>query len=203
VGGYDVGRVVPYLFTEIPNTRVTSKGIRTNRGGQRVWRAPSHPQACFLTMSAFADAAAALKMDELEFFMKNVQFVNEKVFPPAVYTEELQKAAELIGYKRKAHLRGDLSPGPIKRGLGISMHTWGGRGHDSECDVTINPDGSVESTLGTQDLGVGTRTCVGMVVAETLALPLQAVKVNIGKNEYPKSGGSGGSTTIGGISVSC
>src|SRR5438034_6025623 len=82
MGGYDVGRVVPYLFTEIPNTRVTSKGIRTNRGGQRAWRAPSHPQACFLTMSAFADAAAALKMDELEFFMKNVQFVNEKVFPP-------------------------------------------------------------------------------------------------------------------------
>ena len=54
MGGYDVGRVVPYLFTEIPNTRVTSKGIRTNRGGQRAWRAPSHPQACFLTMSAFA-----------------------------------------------------------------------------------------------------------------------------------------------------
>jgi xanthine dehydrogenase YagR molybdenum-binding subunit len=87
--------------------------------------------------------------------------------------------------------------------LGISLHTWGGQGHPSECDVTINPDGSVEAKIGTQDLGVGTRTCVGIVVAETLGLPLEAVKVLIGKNEYPQSGPSGGSTTIGGISVSC
>jgi xanthine dehydrogenase YagR molybdenum-binding subunit len=39
-------------------------------------------------------------------------------------------------------------------------------------------------------------------VAETLGLPLNGVKVEIGRNEYPKSGGSGGSTTIGGTSVS-
>jgi xanthine dehydrogenase YagR molybdenum-binding subunit len=68
--------------------------------------------------------------------------------------------------------------------------------------VTISPDGSVEAKIATQDLGVGTRTCVGMVVAETLGLPLEAVTVQIGKNEFPPSGGSGGSTTIGGISVS-
>jgi xanthine dehydrogenase YagR molybdenum-binding subunit len=82
------------------------------------------------------------------------------------------------------------------------MHTWGGLGHDSDCDVTINPDGSVNAQVGTQDLGTGARTAVGIVVADTLGLPLEAVKVEIGKNAFPKSGGSGGSTTIGGISTS-
>jgi len=33
------------------------------------------------------------------------------------------------------------------------MHTWGGQGHASECDVTVSPDGSVEAKLGSQDLG--------------------------------------------------
>src|SRR2546426_262514 len=56
--------------------------------------------------------------------------------------------------------------------------------------------------MGTQDLGTGARTCVGIVVAETLGLPLGAVKVEIGRNDYPKSQGSGGSTTIGGTSTS-
>jgi xanthine dehydrogenase YagR molybdenum-binding subunit len=107
-----------------------------------------------------------------------------------------------MDYKRKAHPRGDKSKGPVKRGLGISLHTWGGQGHASACDVTINPDGSVIASIGTQDLGVGTRTCVGIVVAETLGLPLSAIQVNIGSNSYPASGGSGGSTTIGGISSS-
>jgi len=84
----------------------------------------------------------------------------------------------------------------------MAVHTWGGRGHPSECDVTIKSDGSVEAKLGSQDLGTGTRTAIRMVVAETLALPLEAVDVQIGKNSYPNSGGSGGSTTIGGVSVS-
>ena len=197
MGGYNAPPV-PYVFTKIPNTRIVGKGIRTNRGGQRAWRAPNHPQGCFLTMTAFADMAAALGMDELEFFLKNVQFTDR----PEVYSDELKIAAGLIGYKSKAHPRGDKTTGPIKRGLGVSIHTWGGRGHPSECDVTINPDGSVEARIGTQDLGVGTRTAIDIVVAETLGLPLNAVKVFIGKNEYPQSGASGGSTTIGGVSVS-
>jgi xanthine dehydrogenase YagR molybdenum-binding subunit len=196
-GGFNAPPV-PYVFTKVPNTRVTGKGIRTNRGGQRAWRAPNHPQGCFLTMSAFADTAAALRMDELEFFIKNADQTDR----PDVYKEELRIAADLIGYKQKAHLRGDKSPGPVKRGLGVSIHTWGGRGHPSECDVTINPDGSVEAKIATQDLGVGTRTCIGQVVADTLGLPYAAVKVLIGKSEYPPSGASGGSTTIGGISTS-
>ena len=58
------------------------------------------------------------------------------------------------------------------------------------------------ANIGTQDLGVGTRTCLGIVVAESLGLPLEAVQVNIGRNSYPHDGASGGSTTIGGISSS-
>jgi xanthine dehydrogenase YagR molybdenum-binding subunit len=56
--------------------------------------------------------------------------------------------------------------------------------------------------LGSQDLGVGNRTAINIVVAETLGLPLEAVTVEIGRNSYPRSGASGGSTTIGGVSVS-
>ncbi len=196
-GGYSAPPV-PYVFTKVPNTRLIGKPIRTNRGSQQAWRAPAHPQGAFLTMSALEDAAAALKMDALAFFLKNVELTDRA----AVYTEELNIAADLIGYKQKAHLRGDKTPGPLKRGLGMSIHTWGGMGHPSECDVTINADGSVETKIGTQDLGVGTRTIIAMVIAETLGLPLEAVKVEIGKSDYPSSGGSGGSTTVGGVSAS-
>jgi xanthine dehydrogenase YagR molybdenum-binding subunit len=151
-------------------------------------------------MAAMEDLAAKLGIDALEFYLTNLQFAPENLRDR--YREELMVAAEMIDYKSKAHARGDKAKGPIKRGLGISLHTWGGAGHNSACDVTINPDGSVEASIGTQDLGVGTRTCIGIVVAETLGLPLEAVKVNIGRNSYPASGGSGGSTTIGGISSS-
>jgi xanthine dehydrogenase YagR molybdenum-binding subunit len=196
--GGGIPQEVPYVFNKIPNTRRAAKRILTNRGSAAAWRAPNHPQSCFLTMSALADMAAALGMDELDFFLKNVALTDR----PDVYAEELRTAADLINYRQKAHLRGDKASGPIKRGLGMSIHTWGGRGHPSECDVSINPDGSVEAKLGSQDLGTGTRTAIRIVIAETLGLPLDTVNVQIGKNSYPNSGGSGGSTTIGGVSVS-
>jgi xanthine dehydrogenase YagR molybdenum-binding subunit len=110
-----------------------------------------------------------------------------------------------MGWKKNWHPRPDPrsgASGPVKRGLGMSMHTWGGRGHNSECDFTIHPDGSVLVRLGSQDLGTGTRTCIQMVAAESLGVPFDAVKVELGDTQYPPSGGSGGSTTIGGVSSS-
>ncbi len=190
---------LPYVFA-IPNSRTTSRGIPVNRGSARAWRAPRHPQACLITMAAMEDMAVALGMDPLEFFLKNLQYVDEELRD--VYREELLTAAEMIGYKQKAHPRGDKTPGPIKRGLGLSVHTWAGTGHTSACDVTINPDGSVIASIASQDLGTGTRTVIGIVVAETLGLPVDAVQVNIGRNAYPPSGASGGSTTAGGVSSS-
>jgi xanthine dehydrogenase YagR molybdenum-binding subunit len=200
--GGGIPQDVPYVFNKIPNIRRTAKRILTNRGSAAAWRAPNHPQQCFLTMSALADTAAALKMDELDFFLKNIAANIPDSLRPQVYAEELRMAADLIGYKQKAHLRGQRQPGSVQRGLGMSLHTWGGRGHDSNCDVTIKPDGSVTAQLGSQDLGTGTRTAINIVVAETLGLGLDDVQVELGRNSYPNSGGSGGSTTIGGVSVS-
>ncbi len=187
---------LPYIFTRIPETRITGMGIRTNRGPTRAWRAPNHPQACLLTMAALDDLAARIGMDPIEFFQRNAVLTDRA----DVYREQLDIAAQLIGYWDKVHPRGESGSGPIKRGLGVSMHTWGGRGHNADCDVTLNPDGSVDVKIGTQDLGTGTRTVIDIVVAETLGLPLDQVAVNIGRNAYPAAGASGGSTTVGGVS---
>jgi xanthine dehydrogenase YagR molybdenum-binding subunit len=148
-------------------------------------------------MAALEDLAAALKMDPLDFFLKNIELTGVRA---NVYRDELLKAAEMIEWKKNWHPRGEAGRGPVKRGLGLSIHTWGGQPHNSNCDVTIHPDGSAELKMGTQDLGTGTRTVVGIVVAETFGLPLEGVKVLIGDNRYPVSGGSGGSTTVGGVS---
>ena len=189
---------LPYVIN-IPNQRKQHTAIATNIGPARAWRAPNHPQGCLITMSALEDTAAKIGMDPVDLLLKNIQLTGRLA---DTYSAELKKGAELMEWKKKWHPRGEKSPGPIKRGLGVSLHTWGGGGHDSRCQATIHPDGSVEVSLGSQDLGTGTRTVIAIVAAETLGLPLQAVKVNIGDTSYPPSGGSGGSTTVGGVSSS-
>ncbi len=56
--------------------------------------------------------------------------------------------------------------------------------------------------MASQDVGTGTRTCILMVAAETLGIPMDAIRLQIGDTNFPPSGGSGGSSTIGGITSS-
>ncbi len=188
---------IPYVFS-IPNQRQEHTAIRNNIGPARAWRAPNHPQAAVLTMCALDDLAAKLKMDPVEFFGKNLNLTKAR---ENTYREELGIAADLMDWKQKWHPRPESIDG-VGRGVGLSFHTWGGRGHASDCDLTIHPDGSVELKMGTQDLGTGTRTCILIVAAETLGIPMDAIQLLIGDTNYPPSGGSGGSTTIGGVSSS-
>ena len=189
---------IPYVV-RIPDRRARHTAVLTNIGPARAWRAPNHPQMCLITMSALDDLAAKLAMDPVEMLQKNIQMTGQLA---KTYSAELEKAAELMDWKKKWHPRGDKTPGPIKRGWGVSIHTWGGGGHPSNCNCTIQPDGSVSASLGSQDLGTGTRTVIGIITAETMGLPLEAVKVNIGDSKYPADGASGGSTTVGGVSAS-
>lgn len=189
---------IPYVFS-IPNQRKEHTAIRNNIGPARAWRAPNHPQAAVLTMCAMEDLAAKLNMDPLELFQKNLAITGAR---NQNYAEELGIAADLMGWKQKWHPRPASVPTGPARGVGLSIHTWGGRGHNSDCDLTIHPDGSVDLKMGTQDLGTGTRTSILVVAADTLGIPMDAINLQIGDTQYPPSGGSGGSTTIGGVSSS-
>ncbi len=199
-GGFTGGGMppIPYVYTNIPNRRQNHTAVSVNAGGQRAWRAPNNQQASYLTCSAIEDLAAALKMDPMEVFAKNADYTPR----PEVYRAQLAKAAELSEWKKLWHPRGDSGSGPVKRGLGIGINTWGGGGHASQCRTTINPDGSVVIEIGSQDLGTGTRTIILQVAAETLGLPMNAITLRIGDSTYPPSGASGGSTTVGGVSSS-
>jgi xanthine dehydrogenase YagR molybdenum-binding subunit len=59
----------------------------------------------------------------------------------------------------------------------------------------------VVAECGTQDVGTGTRTALGIVVASSLGLPVSGVQVRIGDTLYPASGASKGSSTIGGVAA--
>lgn len=191
----------PYVF-QPKNWRRRGTGIVTDNEPSVAWRAPNHPQACAITQTAYDDLAAKMQADSLDIFLRNLENIDTPEKAP-VYAEQLRIAADLIEWRKHWHTHGKGSrKGSVVEGLGIGIHKWGGTANSSNCLLKIHPDGGVESYCGTQDLGTGTRTICGMVIAETLGIPLEAVKVNIGSSTYPFSGASGGSTTVGAVSES-
>jgi xanthine dehydrogenase YagR molybdenum-binding subunit len=200
-GGGISDSVIPYIYTP-PNFRRASTSILTNTAPSRAWRAPNHPQACAITQTAIDDLAAKMGADSYDIFHRNLKNISSNQ-TAEVYAEEMQVAAQLMDWKAKWHAHGKgPAQGSIVEGLGMAIHTWQGVANDSTAMLRIYPDGGVEAFCGTQDLGTGTRTVCAVVLAETLGLPIEAVNVNIGSSQYPNSGASGGSTTVGGVSES-
>lgn len=192
--GAGAGFPLPYIYV-FPNRRRVHKDVYINAGLQRAMRAPGHPQGCFLTEILMDELADKVGMDPVAFRLKNLP---ERA-PNAAWADYFPVGAKAFGWDRR-HPTGDPTAGPIKTGFGCAAHRWGGGGRGSQAHIEIANDGSVVMKIGTQDIGTGTRTVVAVVTAETLGLPVSAVKPEIGDTIYPFSGGSGGSTTAASIS---
>ena len=186
---------LPYIL-KIPNQKNQHTTIRNNIGSARSMRAPRHPQACFLTLCALDDLADKLGMDPLDLVTQNLKLAGPRA---EVYREEFDIAARLMDWKAKWRPRNKSGGEPIRRGLGLSFHTWTGTAHPAACILTVNPDGSVVISSGTQDIGTGTRTVMAIVAAETFGLQPQNIQIQVGDSTLPASAGSGGSGTAGGM----
>ena len=201
--GAGAGFSIPYSVYAPPqgstgfvNRRQNHVDVYTNAGPQRAFRAPGHPQACFITETVIDELADRLRMDPLELRMRNLA----PEAPNAQWRKYFPIGAEKIGWSKR-HPTGDPAAGPIKRGLGCAANVWAGGGNrQTRAMCEIHPDGSVINKIATQDIGTGTRTLVAMITAETMGLPLNAVTAAIGDTNYPFAPGSGGSITVGSVS---
>jgi xanthine dehydrogenase YagR molybdenum-binding subunit len=205
--GTGVGVQLPYVYAAIPNQKKKHTVVRLNASMSRAMRAPNHPQSCILTDCPLDDLAAKLGMDPLQMRLKNLPPNDEKAVASApqsynalkntIYTKEIEIAAKLANWEKTWHPPGKgPATGPVKHGIGMALHTWGGAaGAPNDITVTISSDASVLVQSSTQDLGTGERTVLPIVVAEVLGLELKDITVRIGESPFGPSSGSGGSTT--------
>jgi xanthine dehydrogenase YagR molybdenum-binding subunit len=196
---------LPYVYNP-PNVKRRHRVVRLNAGIARAMRAPGHPQSCVLTDQALDDLAARLNLDPMEVRLRNLPPNEPAALQNApqsynalrhtIYRDEIAIARRLSNWGERWHRPGQGGPGPIKHGIGMALHTWGGAGRqNNDTTVTISRDGSVLLRCSTQDLGTGERTVEAIVVAEVLGLQPRDITVEIGESQFGRSTGSGGSTT--------
>ena len=176
----------PYIYNVGTSYR-ERVAIRTNQDSSRAMRAPGHPQASFAMESMVDELAYQLGLDPVEFRKKNLK--------DQIYHRQLDRGAREIGWQRRNQKPGE-GDGPIRRGMGCGVGTWGGGGSPRcKVEVTVARDGSVVVAVGSQDLGTGTRTFTRAIVAEEFGLRLNDVVEKIGNSKLGAANDSGGSTT--------
>ena len=117
-------------------------------------RAPGHPQGCFLTEILMDELADRVKMDPVEFRIKNLP----PAAPNAMWARLLRARARRRSAGTSAIRPATRRPGRSRPAWACSAHQWGGGGRGSQAHCDITSDGSVVMKCGTQDLGTGTRT---------------------------------------------
>ena len=174
--------------------------VKLNLGTPSFMRAPGEASGTFALESAMDELAYALKMDPVELRLKNYAEQDQdekKPFSSKSLRECYRVAAEKFGWdKRKASPEPrSIKDGRWLVGYGMATATYPVRRSESSCLARINADGTALVLAGTQDLGTGTWTVMTQVAAQTLGLPMDKIRLEIGDSALPKTPVSGGSQT--------
>ncbi len=169
----------------IPNLRVESSAVYTNKMSAGPYRGFGVPQVAWNFEQHMDELAAALGMDALEFRLKNIVGEGDEIatgerLHAANVRECLVRCAKAIGWS--SHPAGESRTRPlprrIARGKGLSCHIKSTFTPSlSLASGRMNEDGSVVIYSGTVEIGQGARTLIGQIAAEELALPYDRVEV--------------------------
>jgi len=199
-GGAGTAGPAGALHGKNPNVKIEEYDVFTNAGPSAPLRAPGHSQGAFGLESAIDELADKLGLDPLELRRKN------EASP--VRLSQYEVGAKAIGWERRNKKAGDMSSGswtvagkglpPSRvRGLGMANGNWYVfASENSNAQVRVHRDGSVEVVTGCQDIGTGYRTAMAIVAAEELGIDPADVTVRLGDTQFPEGPGSGGSTTL-------
>ena len=107
----------------------------------------------------------------------------EQVVKTSGLEECFQQAMAAIGWEKRDEIGGkdrviDPSRPSVRRGIGVAtcMHGTAIAGLDmGAASIKMNDDGSFNCLVGGTDIGTGSDTVVGQIVAETLGVPLEDV----------------------------
>lgn len=189
------GVATPMLYSS-PNVEVSHELVRLNKVTPCVMRAPGEAPGTYALEVALDELAYKLKMDPVQLRLINYAEKDEdkkKVFSSKHLKECYQKGADLIGWgKRNAEPR-SIKEGKYLVGYGMATATYPANRSASSAKAVIFADGHAEIMCATQDIGTGTYTIMTQEAADSLGLPLEKVKVELGDSNFPKGANSGGS----------
>ncbi len=182
---------VPSSYTGAAKTRQNHQDIAADTDPARPMRAPGYPQGYFGAELFLDELAAKAGIDPLEFRLQNDH--------DQIRQDQWRFGAERFGWAA-ARKRRNAADARYRRGVGLASARWGQLGnhgfrtrHGAFC--RINPDGTVESRSGAQDVGPGLKTVQTVLTAEELGCDPTVVTSTSGHTYDPSGPASGGSTT--------
>lgn len=168
--------------------RFKAKTLYANIPAAGAMRAYGSPQILYAVECATEDAARKIGMDSVEFRLKNVARqgeinpLNGEKIVSCGLTECLEKGRDFIGWEEKKKEYEQYKKGPLRKGLGVACLSYASGTYPvcveiAGARIVLNQDGTVHVMVGATEIGQGSDTVVAQMVAETLGLGYNAVRM--------------------------
>jgi putative selenate reductase molybdopterin-binding subunit len=192
------GNMAGVEIYQCAHIETTISPVYTNRTVSGNFRGPEFPQGFFGIQSMMDDVAAKLKMDPVEFILKNMTRKAGDQTPYTNYSLDqcIRRGAEAFEWKKRWRPEPGSDRGPIKRGAGVSFMAFRAGLGRSSAVIHLDAKGRYSVHVGVTDVGAGAKTTMGLIAAEELGVPLSQVDVVWGDTDRcPYSVGESGSRT--------
>lgn len=161
-------------------------------------RAPGGATGVYAFEAAIDELACKAGIDPLEFRLRNYAKTeqNEKVpFSSKELEACYRQAASRFGWDKRHPEPGQLRDGNHLIGYGLATGVWEAQQQPVMAKAQLSPDGKLQVSCGTADIGTGTYTVMTQIAADTLGLPLKDVTFLLGDSDLPMAPLQGGSWT--------
>lgn len=192
--------------------RAEAFGVLTTTSPTGPYRGAGRPEAAFVAERTIEEVGRAVGLDPVEVRRRN--FIRRDQFPyrngagvvydSGDYERVLNRALGLVGYAdlrdkqrtMRAEAYAEGRPMPL---FGIGVATTievSGQGQEFG-SIEVGSDGSITARTGSSSHGQGHETSFAQVIANTLDVPFESVRVVHGDTlETPTGGGTGGSRSL-------
>ncbi len=147
--------------------------------------------------TAMDELAHDLDMDPVELRMRNDAKkgpLSGHPFSSKHLDRCFARGRELIGWDRRTP-PGERRDGRWATGLGVASSTLPAVLDQASAHATLFADGTAEVVSATHEIGNGAYTVFTQIAADALALPVEAVKFDLGDSTFPDSPITAGSRT--------
>ncbi len=199
-----VGLATEMLYA-CPNLAVTHRLVALNAALPTYMRAPGEASGVFALESAMDEMAVGLKMDPVEFRLHNYADTDpqdHKPFASKALRACYEQGAKTFGWARRSAEPRSMRDGNMLIGWGFATSTYPTNRLPSAVKVRLDRQGNVVVQCGTQDIGTGTYTVMTQVASETLGVPMQKIRFELGDSNLPPAPVSGGSMTVASVGPS-
>ncbi|MDT5094810.1 MAG: xanthine dehydrogenase YagR molybdenum-binding subunit [Mycobacterium sp.] len=159
-------------------------------------RAPGEASGLLGLECAMDELAHEVGVDPVELRIRNEPARDPErdvPFSERLLVECLKEGAARFGWSRRPDRPASVRDGRWLIGYGAASATRVQPIMDAAVRVRIEPDGNAVVLSDMTDIGTGTYTILTQLTAEELGLPMELVRVELGRSDLPKSMGSAGS----------